>query len=40
MDEGRAVLDEMGVGVSVVLEERDAVRVVVGGLGVGQWLSA
>ena len=31
MDEGRAVLDEMEVGVSVVLEERDAVRVGVGG---------
>ena len=40
MDEGWAVLDEMGVGVGVVLEERDAVRVGVAGRGVGRWLSA
>jgi len=40
VDEGRAVLDELEVGVSVVLEGRGVVRVGVGGQGVGRWLSA
>jgi len=35
----QAVLDEMDIAITVVLEKRVAVRVSVRGRGVGRWLS-